>query len=68
MPMEADLKALEDKVAELVRLYQSVRTENLQLRQEIAQARDESRQLKEQMAKASNRLELLLDKLPEGLV
>lgn len=66
--MEADLKALEEKVAELVGLYHSVRAENLQLRQELAQAKDESKQVREQMLKASHRLETLLDQLPEGLV
>ncbi|ACT49406.1 MULTISPECIES: hypothetical protein [Methylovorus] len=64
--MESDLKALEDKVGELVQLYHAVRSENLQLRQELAQSRDESRLLKEQMSKAGSRIEALLSQLPEG--
>jgi len=66
--MDADLKALEEKVAQLVALCQSLRTENLELRQALAQAQDETKQIKEQMAKASTRLEALIDQLPEGAV
>lgn len=64
--MDADLKALEEKVAMLVTLCQSLRSESLELRQALAQAQDETKQLKEQMAKASTRLEALIDQLPEG--
>lgn len=66
--MDADLKALEEKVAQLVALCQSLRTENLELRQALAQAQDETKQIREQMAKASTRLEALIDQLPEGAV
>ena len=65
--MEADLKALEDKVSQLLGLCQQMRTENLELRQELAQAQDEVRQLKENMALAGDRLEALIDSLPEGV-
>ena len=64
--MDADLKALEEKVAQLLALFQSLRAENLELRQELAQAQDETKQIKEQMAKASSRLQVLIDQLPEG--
>ncbi|HSH73678.1 MAG TPA: hypothetical protein VK974_11540 [Methylophilaceae bacterium] len=64
--MDTDLKALEEKVAQLVTLCQSLRTESIELRQALAQAQDETKQIKEQMAKASTRLEALIDKLPEG--
>ena len=63
--MEADLKALEDKVTQLISLCQQLRTENIDLRQELAQAQNDARQLKENMAQASNRLEALLASLPE---
>ncbi|MFA6178026.1 MAG: hypothetical protein ACXWT7_12140 [Methylophilaceae bacterium] len=66
--MDTDLKALEEKVAQLVALCQSLRTENLELRQALAQAQDETKQIREQMAKASTRLEALIDQLPEGAV
>lgn len=63
--MEADLKALEDKVAQLISLCQQLRTENIDLRQELAQAQSDARQLKENMALAGERLEVLLASLPE---
>ncbi len=65
--MEADLKALEDKVSQLLGLCQQMRTDNLELRQELAQAQDEVRQLKENMAQAGQRLEALIESLPEGV-
>lgn len=64
--MEADLKSLEDKVSQLLGLCQQMRTDNLELRQELAQAQNEVRQLKETMAQAGDRLEALIDSLPEG--
>ena len=65
--MEAELKALEVKVSQLLGLCQRTRTENLELRQALAQAQDEVRQLKENMALAGERLEVLIDSLPEGM-
>lgn len=65
--MEADLKVLEDKVSQLLGLCRQMRTENLELRQALAQTQDEVRQLKEDMALAGERLEALIDGLPEGM-
>ncbi|HYD33167.1 MAG TPA: hypothetical protein VEA39_01250 [Methylophilaceae bacterium] len=62
--MDADLKALEDKVTRLIALCQSLREENLQLRQELARAQDDTRQLRENMTLASEKLEALIDRLP----
>ncbi|HZV98882.1 MAG TPA: hypothetical protein VFF74_07820 [Methylophilaceae bacterium] len=66
--MEADLKALEEKVTQLIKLCQTLRNENLQLRQDLAQAQDDSRQLKDNMALASMRLEALIERLPQDAV
>jgi len=63
--MESDLKVLEEKLMQLIELCQSLRSENLQLRQDLAQAQDDTRQLKEQMAQASTKLEALIDRLPQ---
>lgn len=63
--MESDLKALEDKITRLVGLFQQAREENVQLRQELAQAQDDARQLKENMALAGSRVQALLEQLPE---
>ena len=62
--MDADLNALEEKVARLVALCQSLREENVQLRQDLAQAQDDTRQLRENVARATTRLEALIERLP----
>jgi cell division protein ZapB len=62
--MDADLKALEEKVTRLIALCQSLREENLQLRQDLAQAQDDTRQLRENMTLASAKLEAVIDRLP----
>lgn len=62
--MDADLNALEEKVARLVALCQSLREENIQLRQDLVQAQDETRQLRENVARATTRLEALIERLP----
>ena len=66
--MEADLKALEEKLAQLIALCQLLRSENLELRQELAQAQDDTKQLKDNMALASTRLEALIERLPQDVV
>lgn len=66
--MDADLKALEDKLTQLIALCQQMRAENLELRQDLAQAQDDSRQLKENMALASTRLTALIERLPQDVV
>lgn len=63
--MEADLKALEDKLKQLIALCQSLRGENHALRQELAQAQDDVKQLRDNMTQASIRLEALIQRLPE---
>lgn len=65
--MDADLKALEEKLTQLVALYQQMRAENLELRQDLAQAQDDNRQLKDNMALASTRLAALIERLPQGV-
>lgn len=62
--MEADLKALEAKLAQLIGLCQQLRGENMELRQDLAQAQDELRLVRESMAQAGDRLEALLETLP----
>ena len=64
--MEADLKALEDKLAQFIALCQRLKSENHQLRQELAQAQNDARQLKDNMTQAGNRLQAIIEQLPEG--
>jgi cell division protein ZapB len=62
--MDLDLKALEQKVSQLVGLCQQLRTENITLRQELAQSQDNATRIKENAALAANRLEALIESLP----
>lgn len=64
--MEAELKALEDKIAQLVQLCARLRTENIHLRQQLANAQNEGKHLAEKINGARDRLEALLDQIPEG--
>ena len=63
--MQAELDALESKLAQLVQLGQRLRAENYRLRQELAQALSQSRQRHDQVEGARSRLERLLAQLPE---
>ncbi|MHB1291636.1 MAG: hypothetical protein ACYCY5_05525 [Sulfuricella sp.] len=63
--MEAELKALEDKIAQLVQLCARLRTENTHLRQQLANAQNENKLMTEKMTGAKDRLEALLDHIPE---
>ena len=58
--MDADLKALEEKISQLVELCQSMRKDNLELRQELALAQDAERQLKARMQEAQGRIESII--------
>jgi len=64
--MEAELKALEDKIGQLVELTQRLRQDNRGLRQQLAQAANENKRLTEKVDAAKARLEALLEHLPEG--
>ena len=63
--MESELKSLEQKLNQFVELCQRLRTDNQQLRQELASALSQNRQLTEKIGTASDRLETLLLQLPE---
>ena len=63
--MEADLKALEDKIGQLVELTQRLRNDNRGLRQQLAQAVSDNKRLGEKVDAARVRLEALLERLPE---
>lgn len=62
--MEAELKSLETKLEQLVKLTQQLRAENHQLRQEVATALNANRKLEDKIGGATARLEALLQQLP----
>jgi cell division protein ZapB len=64
--MEADLKALEAKLAQFIAFSQHLRNENHSLRQELALAQSEARSLKDNMGHAESRLQSIIEQLPEG--
>ena len=63
--MEADLKALEQKLTQFVELCQRLRTDNQQLRQQLASAENDNKLLSEKIGTAASRLENLLTQIPE---
>ena len=64
--METELKALEEKLDELVGLCQRLRVDNKQLRQQLAQVLNDNKRLSDKISGAKSRLETLLNQIPEG--
>jgi cell division protein ZapB len=62
--VEAEFSSLEAKVAQFVSLCEQLRTENHDLRQQLAVARTDARRLHEKIDGAKARLEGLLSRLP----
>jgi len=62
--MEAELKSLEGKIDQLIEVCQKLRSDNQQLRQQLASALDQKRRMEEKIAAATTRLEALLDQIP----
>ena len=63
--MEADLKSLERKLGQFVELCQRLRADNQELRQQLASAMSDNKQLNDKIGTATNRLETLLQQIPE---
>ena len=63
--MEAELKALEEKISQLAQFCQQLRAENMQLRQQLAGEQNTSKQLNDKISGAKSRLEDILQKIPE---
>ena len=62
--MDAELKALEEKITQFVELNRRLRTENIALRQDLVQAQGENKRLAEKIDLAKARLEAFLTKIP----
>jgi cell division protein ZapB len=63
--MDADLDALEEKLAQLVQRLAALREENRELRQQVATRTDENARLGEKLGAAKSRIEALLRQIPE---
>ena len=66
--MDADLKALEEKISQLVQLCRSLREDNIELRQSLALVQEADRQLKARMQQAQIRIKSIIDRLPEAVL
>ncbi len=63
--MNNELAALETKIEQVVALVHQLRAENEVLKNQIAAAEAERLHLRQSMTVARERLEVLMDKLPE---
>ena len=63
--MDAEMVALEERIRQAVDLCQRLRGENSDLRQRLAQLQSENRQLADKITSARERLEGLLEQIPE---
>jgi cell division protein ZapB len=63
--MDVELKSLEDKITQFVMLCQRLRSDNHELRQQLASAHNDNKQLNEKIGDAKTRLESLLAQIPE---
>ena len=63
--MDAEFKSLERKLTQFVELCQRLRDDNQQLRQQLASAISDNKQLTDKIGTATNRLENLLNQIPE---
>jgi phage shock protein A len=62
--MLEDLDALAARIAELAKLVHGLRTENQQLRAQLATANGEVAELRQRIDEAGRRLDTLLERLP----
>ena len=63
--MDAEFKSLERKLSQFLELCQRLRADNQQLRRQLDSAMSDNKQLSEKIGTATNRLENLLNQIPE---
>ncbi|MBL8517383.1 MAG: hypothetical protein JNM76_10505 [Betaproteobacteria bacterium] len=63
--MEKEFHDFEGKLNHFVQLFQRLRLENNELRQQLAAKTDETRRLEEKLGEARTRVEGLIKQLPE---
>lgn len=62
--MDADLIGLEQKITQLLGLFNALRDENASLKSDLDARLTENAQIKATMLEASSRVEALMDQLP----
>ena len=65
--MHAELDTLEAKIRQVAELCQTLRNENIALRQQLLAAQQDSKQLSTRLDAAKTRLQTLLETLPEDI-
>ncbi len=65
-PMDIELAQLETQLEQLIGLYGRLKADNSGLRGRVAQLEADNRKLSAKLGLAAERLEALLDKLPEA--
>jgi cell division protein ZapB len=63
--MHAELDTLEARIRQVAELCQSLRQDNIALRQQVLAAQQDNKQLTTRLEAAKTRLQALLDTLPE---
>lgn len=63
--MQAEMDALESKIAQILERYQAMREENLRLRQQLVAMENNNKQLTERLGEARSRIETMLTRIPE---
>ncbi|TAH50196.1 MAG: hypothetical protein EYC67_03195 [Betaproteobacteria bacterium] len=64
--MDAELTQLETQLEQLISLHGALRAENLSLRARVVKLEAENHQLTDKVRRAAERLEAVLNKLPEA--
>lgn len=63
--MQAELDALESKLAQILERHQGMREENLRLRQQVVALENANKHLNDRLTEARTRIEALHDKIPD---
>jgi len=63
--MEQDFQRFEDRLNHFVTLFHRLRSENTELRQNVATKSDDVKRLSEKLDQAKTRIEALIAQLPE---
>ena len=64
---KAEIKSLEAKIGKLITLCANLREENAQLLGDLEQAQQDADALKSNMQQASDKLEVLLETIPQNV-
>lgn len=63
--MQAELDALENKLAQVLERYQTMREENIRLRQQVVQLENANKRMNDRLAEAAGRVDSLFNQIPD---